>query len=217
MQNVIDLILRQRVVAIMRRIYGDDLYNLVGALADGGMKLVEVTFDQGDADCLAKTPHAIAELDRRFGGRMMVGAGTVLNPAQVDAAAGAGAKFIISPNVSADVIRRTKELGLVSMPGAMTPTELLTAHDLGADFVKVFPYVDLGIGYLKSILAPINHIRFVATGGVTDADLPKLFDIGFAGAGISIWLSEQKLIEEGNFAEFTRRAKIISDIVAAYS
>lgn len=214
-QATIEAIGKKKVVAILRRVYEDDLYKLVEALAEGGLGLVEVTFDQGDPDGVKKTSNAISELNKRFGDRMLVGAGTVLNPAQVDAAAGAGAKYIISPNVSQKVIEHTKEIGLVSMPGAMTPSEMLSAHDFGADFIKVFPYGDLGLSYMKSIIGPINHLKFIATGGVTEANLPELLDFGFTGAGIGNWLSDRKLIEAGDFAEFTRRAKAFTAMVEA--
>jgi 2-dehydro-3-deoxyphosphogluconate aldolase/(4S)-4-hydroxy-2-oxoglutarate aldolase len=173
---------------------------------------MEVTFDQADPDCVQKTCEAISMLREKMGDDMLFGAGTVLSTAQVDAAHKAGAEYIISPNVSLPVIARTKELGLVSIPGAMTPSEMVSAHEAGADFVKVFPVSDLGTRYIKSVMAPINHIMFVATGGVNEQNVKEYLDMGFVGAGIGGRLTERKLIEAGDFAEFTRRAKAFANI-----
>lgn len=143
---------------------------------------------------------------------MHFGAGTVLTPGQVDAAAQAGAEFIISPNSEPKVIRRTKELGLISIPGAMTPTEILMAHDCGADLVKLFPAATLGLAYVKDILAPISHVKMIATAGITEENFAQFLKLGLAGAGISGRLTDKKLIAEGNWAEFTRRAEAFRHI-----
>ena len=143
---------------------------------------------------------------------MQIGAGTVLSRQQVDAARQAGAQYIISPNVNLGVIERTKELGLVSMPGAMTPTEIMAAHDAGADFVKLFPATTLGFHYIKDIMAPISHVKLVATGGVTEENFGRYLSMGFAGAGVSGRLSEKTLLAQGNWEEITRRAKAFAGI-----
>lgn len=148
-----DFIEKNKVIAICRGTYGEQLINLVSALNDGGVKLVEVTFDQGDPECLTKTPKAIASLVKEFGNEVKIGAGTVLSIEQVEAAHQAGAEYIISPNTNSSVIKRTKELDMVSMPGALTPSEIISANEAGADFVKVFPVRALGIGYIKDILS----------------------------------------------------------------
>lgn len=209
-----EFITRHKVIAIVRRIYGEDLLNLSKALCAGGVKLMECTFDQQDPDCIKKTQEAIRALCAQHGEEMLFGAGTVLTPEQAEAARDAGAKYIISPNVNEAVIRKTKEMGLVSIPGAMTPSEILTAHDLGADLVKLFPATTLGFHYIKDILAPITHVKLVATGGVTEDNFQQYLDLGFAGAGVSGRLTDKKLIAEGNWAEFTRRAKVFSDMAA---
>jgi 2-dehydro-3-deoxyphosphogluconate aldolase/(4S)-4-hydroxy-2-oxoglutarate aldolase len=210
--NTRDFIAKYKVVAICRRIYGEDLKTLAAALLKGGVRLIEATFDQQDPDCVAKSCAAIHMLSELYGDTMLVGAGTVLSEQQVDAAFEANAKYIVSPNVNPAVVKRTKELGLVSMPGAMTPTEILAAHDYGADFVKLFPATTLGFKYIKDILAPITHVKLVATGGVTEENLHQYLELGFAGAGISGRLTDKKLIESGDFEELTRRAEVFSQI-----
>lgn len=215
--NTLDFISENKVITICRRVYGEDLLKLADALYAGGIKMIEVTFDQADPDCIEKTSECIRTLCDRFGDKMMFGAGTVLTAEQVEAAAKAGARYIISPNVDADVIARTKELGLVSIPGAMTPSEILTAHKLGADIVKLFPAGYLGFGYIKDILGPISHVKLCATGGVTEENWGKYLEFGFAGAGISGRLCDKKCIAAGDFEEITRRAKVFMDITRAHA
>lgn len=210
--NTYDFILQNKIVAIVRKVYGKELLSLAKALNEGGVKLIECTFDQQDPMCIEKTSEAIGMLCNNFGDDMMFGAGTVLSPSQVDAAYKAGARYIISPNVSERVINRTKQLGLVSIPGAMTPTEILTAHDLGADIVKLFPATTLGFKYIKDILAPITHVKLMATGGVNEENFGEYLSLGFAGAGISGRLSDKALIAAGDWNTITRRAEIFSDI-----
>lgn len=210
--DTIEFIRKHKAIAIIRKIYGDDLVRLGKALSDGGVRLMEVTFDQADPGCLTKTGESIRTLCRLYGDNMLIGAGTVMNTMQVETAKNAGAKYIISPNVSEEVITYTKNLGLVSIPGAMTPTEIAAAHDYGADFVKLFPIGDLPPGYIKSIKGPLGHIEYLATGGVSAKNFGGYLDSGFSGAGIGSYLSDRKLIAEGNFDELTRRAGEFSDI-----
>ena len=132
----------------------------------------------------------------------------------MDVAAQNGAEYIISPNTCAEVIRRTRELGLASIPGAMTPTEIIAAHDAGAHFVKLFPAAALGIPYLKSILSPISHIDLIATGGIGAENLASFLSAGCVGAGIGGSLCDRKLIASGQADAITRLARQITDIVS---
>ena len=207
-----EFISQHKVIAIIRKVYGEQLLELSKALRAGGVRLMECTFDQQDPDCINKNQQAISMLCEHHGDTMQIGAGTVLNRQQVDAAKQAGAQYIISPNVNLSVIERTKELGLVSMPGAMTPTEIMAAHDAGADFVKLFPATTLGFHYIKDIMTPISHVKLVATGGVTEENFGQYLSMGFAGAGVSGRLSEKALLAQGNWEEITRRAKTFAGI-----
>lgn len=212
-ENLREYIERNKVIAICRGTYGEKLIQLVTALEKGGVKLVEVTFDQGDKDCLKKTSEAIASLVENFQGKVCVGAGTVVTEEQVKIACKAGAEYIISPNTNPKVIKKTKELGMLSMPGALTPSEILSAHEAGADYVKVFPVGALGLGYIKDIRGPINHVKLVATAGVTPNNLEDYLDAGFSGFGISGYLTNKELIEAGKFDVLTEHAKELVDIV----
>lgn len=210
--NTLDFILEHKIITICRRVAEEDLLKLSDALKEGGVRLIEVTFDQANPDCVAETSRLIQALVNRHGDEMQIGAGTVLTREQVLAAKNAGATYIISPNTDVDIIHYTKELGLVSIPGAMTPSEIMTAHNAGADIVKLFPAGYLGFRYIKDILAPISHIKLCATGGVTEENWPEYLKFGFAGAGISGRLCDKKCIAENNYEEITRRAKTFVDL-----
>lgn len=205
--------LKHKIVTIVRRVYGEPLLSLSDALCAGGVRMIECTFDQQDPDGIRKTQEAIASLCERHGENMLFGAGTVLTPEQVVAAHEAGAQYIISPNVCEAVIAKTKELGMISMPGAATPTEIMNAHYAGADLVKLFPAGTMGFKYVKEILAPIGHVKLVATGGVTEENLGQYLELGFAGVGIGGRLADKKLMQEGNWEEITRRASAFARIV----
>ena len=204
--DTLNCLCKYKVVTVVRRLYGDDLLRLAHALHDGGVRLMECAFDQQDSACVEKTTEAIRSLRREMGEEMRFGAGTVLNRTQLEAAAAAGAEYIVSPNVNEKVITRTKELGLVSVPGALTPTEILSAHDMGADVVKLFPAMALGFSYIKDIMTPISHVKLMAAGGVNEENFSRFLSMGFVGAGISGRLTDKELIARGDYAELTRRA-----------
>ncbi len=201
-----------KIFAIVRKIYSDDLLRLAEALFSGGIRMLEITFDQSDPDCIKKTSNSIKMLDKVMGKIMLLGAGTVLNVAQVEAAKAAGAKYIVSPNTDERVVRYSKLNGLISIPGAMTPSEMVNAVEYGADYVKVFPVSDLGLKYMTSIMSPLNHIKFIATGGVGLDNLNDYFKIGFVAAGIGGFLADKKLILRGDYAELTNRARKFVEI-----
>jgi 2-dehydro-3-deoxyphosphogluconate aldolase/(4S)-4-hydroxy-2-oxoglutarate aldolase len=210
---VLEIIASHGIIAICRKIYGEDLLKLAAALQSGGVRLMEVTFDQSDPDCISRTAEGIRALCEKFPD-MCFGAGTVLTVPQVNAAKAAGGQFIISPNTDTDVIHHTKSLGLVSIPGAMTPTEMMKAHCLGADYVKLFPAATLGIQYLKDLTAPVNHVKILATGGISAYNLADFLLAGCRGAGISSSLCDKTKINAGNWNALTKNA---SEIVSIFN
>ncbi len=205
----------EKIIAICRGIYGHDLIALARALYEGGVKLIEVTFDQSDLDHLTKTPDAIRQLEAAVP-EMGIGVGTVVTQEQLQAASNGGARFVISPNTDSDIIRRTKELGLISIPGAMTPSEIVIARQAGADMVKLFPCAQLGVEYIKAIRAPLNDVPLVATGGIDVGNLEQYLSLGMAGAGIGGKLCNKKLIIEGRFDEITTLAQSYASIAAQF-
>lgn len=208
-ETVINAIEKEKIIAIARNLSVEDCVKAADALYEGGIRLVEVTFNLRQPDSYQQTADAIAAIRAKYEGRMLVGAGTVTYPELVDIAASGGAQYIISPDTNEAVIRRTRELGLVSIPGAMTPTEIMTAHRLGADFVKLFPSADLGVSYIKSIKAPISHVKLLATGGINENNVADYLNLGMAGAGVGGNLVSKKWIESNELEKITETARKI--------
>lgn len=205
-KDVLQRIQDGKIIAIIRGISSENIVSLAEAIRKGGVSCAEVTFDQTSRETIDDTLASIKKLCEHFGDEICVGAGTVMNSTQVRQAAEAGAKYIISPNVDPEVIEETKRLGLVSIPGAMTPTEAAHAYSLGADIVKLFPAGVLGAGYIKALKAPLKHIPVTAVGGVNAKNCAEFFSAGCIGIGVGGNLVSRKLVEEGRFDEITAAA-----------
>ena len=204
-------ILSSGLIAICRRIYGDDLLRLADALYQGGIRQIEVTFDQSDENGIEHTAEAIRSL-RAHCPDMDCGAGTVLNCQQVDAAKAADGTFIVAPNTDVSVIRYAKSMGMVAIPGAMTPSEIMTADAAGADIIKLFPAGWLGIPYIQDITAPISHLHLLATGGVTTDNFADFLRAGCCGAGLGGTLCDSGLIRDKNWSALQQRAETFSRV-----
>lgn len=200
-------------MAIVRGVESEKCLKVAQALYDGGIRLMEVTYDQKNPDSWKQTAQAIGDIAKAFEGKMLVGAGTVTSVELVEMTHEAGGMFIISPDCNVDVIRRTRELGMVSMPGVLTPTEIMTAHNAGADIVKIFPISDLGVGYLKAIRAPISHVKMMVVGGINEKNIGQYLAAGAVGAGIGGNLANKTWIEAGEFDKITETAKTLVQAV----
>lgn len=205
--ELISKVEQKKIIAIVRGVYADACVKLAQALYAGGIELMEVTFDQSQPERLSRTSDTVHAVKEAMDGKMVLGAGTVTSEEMVTLAHKAGASFIVSPDVNEAVIRKTRALGMVSMPGAMTPTEILTAHSYGADFVKVFPTSSLGAAYIKAIRGPINHVKLLAVGGVNEKNIAEFFAAGVVGAGVGGNLVNKTWIAEGAFDRITALAK----------
>ena len=206
-EQIIQKVLDKKIVAIVRGVYDEDCVNLAKALCAGGIELLEVTFDQSKPEALVRTSDTIRRLVEELGDKMAFGAGTVTSLEMLELAKNAGAQFIVSPDTNEEVIKATVAAGLVSMPGAMTPTEIVTAHRYGTDFVKVFPTSNLGAAYIKAIRGPINHIRLLAVGGVNEKNIGEFIKAGVNGAGVGGNLVNKEWIKNGEFDKITALAE----------
>lgn len=197
--TILEAMKQYRITAILRGIDREHLEPVVEALYAGGIRLLEITFNQGSATRLEDTAAAIARVKEIYGDRLHVGAGTVMSVEEVAAAHRAGAEFILAPNVDEPVIRAAVDRGLCAIPGAMTPTEIAGAYNAGAQIIKLFPAGNLGLGYCKAVMAPLNHIPMIAVGGVDQHNLPSFLKAGFLGAGIGSNLTDRRLIQAGDY------------------
>ena len=212
--EVIKAIEKEKIVAILRGIPSEKLLDTVQALYDGGIRLLEVTYSADGRVSDEETAENIARVVKEFEGKMFIGAGTVLTKKQVRLTEKSGGSFIISPDVNADVIKETVKCGLVSIPGALTPSEITAAHRFGADFVKLFPITNLGVSYVKALTAPLTHIKLLAVGGVKEDNIPEYLNAGVYGFGVSSNITDKKMIAEGNWAGITALAKKYTEVIA---
>lgn len=210
-KEVLNKILESKIIAIVRGIPSEEVVSLAKALVKGGISCIEVTFDQSSEEKAQDTLKAISNIRQALGDRVCVGAGTVMTVEQVDAAVAAGAEYMISPNINAAVIARTKELGKISIPGAMTPSEVADAYELGADIVKMFPAGVLGCDYIKAVKAPLKHIPVTAVGGVNPANCADFIRAGAVGVGVGGNLVSPQYVKEGRFDEITAIARSYVD------
>ena len=208
--EIIKDIEENKIIVIMRGFSTEQLIASVDAMEKGGIRLVEVTFDQTGATSDDTTAAYIRTLKERFEGRVRIGAGTVMTETQVEMAYNAGAEFIISPDCCEAVIKRTRELGMVSIPGAFTPTEAANAHRFGADFVKLFPNSEVKVSYLKALVAPLSHIKFLAVGGVNHENMAEYFAAGAKGIGVATAIADKRSIFAGDYEDITRRAGLFT-------
>ena len=204
--QVKQIIEQYKLIAIVRGLPGEQLEDLARAFLAGGIHLMEVTFSQQKPETWEQTAQGITMLGEEFPGQIIPGAGTVLTLDQLHMAYEAGAQYIISPNTDVDIIRRTKELGLVSMPGAFTASEIVTAYNAGADFVKVFPVGNLGPSYIKALKAPLAHIPMTAVGGVNEKNADDFLRAGAAGLGVGGNLVNKEWIANGEWDKITALA-----------
>jgi 2-dehydro-3-deoxyphosphogluconate aldolase / (4S)-4-hydroxy-2-oxoglutarate aldolase len=193
-------ILEVGIVAVVRSEQSTTLVKVVEALAEGGVSAAEVTFTVPDA------LDVIRQVRKEVGDAVVLGAGTVLDPETARAALLAGAEYIVSPVVNLDVIRLCRRYDKAVMPGAFTPTEVLTAWEAGADIVKVFPADIGGPGYLRALRGPLPQVRLMPTGGVDLSTAESFLKAGACCLGVGSSLVDPKAIAAGDFTRIRELA-----------
>lgn len=213
--DVLDLLNRHRLVAILRL---DDLSHAVAisrALLDGGVRLLEFTLTNPRALDTIRTLRD--ELPEFAAGEAALGAGSVITVEQAQNARGAGAQFLVAPIVATRVIRYGVELDLPVFPGALTPTEVHTALHAGARMVKLFPAARLGPGYLRDLLAPLPEARLMPTGGVSLDNIGEFFAHGAAAVAVGGALLDPAALRAGDWSVIRDRARRYVEAVDAAS
>ena len=201
-QEVLSLIRETGVVPIVRVAFASDALKTVEAIHNGGLRVVEVTMT---------VPGALGVLEKvadEFGDRLVLGAGTVLDPETARACMLAGAQFFVTPALKTSTIEMALRYSRPIMPGALTPTEILTAWEAGADMVKVFPCEVMGgAKYLKAVKAPLPQIELVPTGGVDLDNCGEFLKAGAAAVAVGSQLVNSKAVAEGNFDQIRNIAQ----------
>jgi len=206
-QSFIDKVAQHKIVAISRGTDPDALLPAAKAVVAGGIRLFELTFEQANPNTVSPTAESIRRLSvlREYG--VSIGAGTVMTVEQLRAAKDAGAEFILSPNLDAEVLKAAVDMDMPTVIGAMTPSEVAEAYHLGADIVKVFPAGLFGTAYIKALRGPMNHIPLMAVGNIDADNVASFLAAGCMSAGIGSSLMNGKLIREGQFDQLTALAK----------
>lgn len=206
--EILQHLLAEKVVAIVRLDSGEQLVKVAEALKAGGITVIEFTLSTPGALDMVK------EASARFGGDVLLGAGTVLDPETARAAILAGADFIVTPTVNLETIALCKRYGKPIVGGAMTPTEMLRAWEAGADLVKVFPASNIGgPDYIKAVLAPLPHLRLVPTGGVSAENASQYLKAGAAAVAVGGNLVNKKAVASSDWSTITAEARKLMEVV----
>jgi 2-dehydro-3-deoxyphosphogluconate aldolase/(4S)-4-hydroxy-2-oxoglutarate aldolase len=208
-KDILRSILDIGVVPVVRTSSAETAVLAIEAVYRGGIRAAEITMTVPGAI------HALEKLADEFGDRLVLGAGTVLDPETARMCMLAGAQFFVTPSLNLKTIEMVKRYSKIIMPGALTPTEVVTAWEAGADFVKVFPCGALGgAKYIKALKAPLPHIEMVPTGGVSLATTADFLRAGAAAVAVGAELIDAKTISEGRYEVFEERARLFLDEVA---
>lgn len=195
------------IVAVVRGESAEPVMKAIDAVMKGGVTIIEVTFTVPGA------LEIIRQLAKEIPDNVVLGAGTVLDPKTAANAIEAGAQFIVSPSLNLDVIKTVIDAGKAVMPGALTPTEVVTAWQAGADLVKIFPITSMGPGYLKDLHGPLPQVQFIPTGGIDLSNAADYIKAGAAALGVGGSLVDKKLVAAGDWAALTDRAVKFTQIV----
>lgn len=199
--QILQRLLDPGIIAIIRADSSEQLVEAAEALLAGGVTAMEVTMT---------TPNAlevVKAVTQRFGDRILMGVGSVIDVPTVDAAVAAGAEFIVTPVTKPEVIAAANRLEKPIASGAFTPTECLLAHESGADFVKLFPAEFNGPAYVKTLLAPLPQLRIVPTGGVTPQTAGAFLAAGSVALGVGSALVSKEILRDRDWKQLTARAE----------
>ena len=214
--EALELVLQAKLVAILRGVPMERIPGVVEALIDGGVRVLEFTFDHSSPDDIQANAEKIRFAVERYANKVLIGCGTALSVAEVEAAHAAGAGLVVTPNVNVNVIARAKEFGMVVMPGALSATECVTAYEAGADIVKLFPAGELGIGYIKALRGPLGFIPMSAVGGVKVDNVSEFLNAGVCGFGVGGQLVLSDAVKSGDYDAIKARARAFVQAISEW-
>jgi 2-dehydro-3-deoxyphosphogluconate aldolase/(4S)-4-hydroxy-2-oxoglutarate aldolase len=209
-QSPLQRVLDHTIVAVIRAVSGELLADVAESLLAGGVEVMEVTFT------VPRAVRVLEQVAERVGDRILLGAGTVLDAETCRTAILAGAEFIVSPSTHVDVIQTCKRYSKLVMPGAFTPTEVVTAWQAGADIVKIFPSEITGPRYLKALQGPLPHVRLMPTGGVNLETATEFLRCGACALGVGSSLVDPKVVAAGDLKKIEGLARQYVQIVQEF-
>lgn len=204
---LLSLVNKYKIIPILRGMELEDARFLVDCFREADLKILEVSLNQPNS------LDVLENLVKEFGDDMIIGAGTVLTKEIANDAKNAGAMFFLSPNVSKQVAETAKEMEIPYIPGALSPTEINYASELGAQVIKVFPVRQVGASYIRDVLASLNTVSLLAVGGVGPENMREFFDAGVKGVGVGSSLVAQEWIEKRDRKQTLARLKEYKRIV----
>ena len=208
-ETTAQIIERVGLIPVLRARTAAQAHTVVQAMIAGGVTVVEVTMTVPGAIELLK------ELKQEYGSRLLLGSGTVTTASEAQSTINAGAEFVVSPSLHPEVIQVTRSNGKLSIPGALTPTEVITAHRAGAEYVKIFPCSAMGgASYLKSLLAPFPFLKLIPTGGVTLETARTFVHAGARALGVGSDLVNLAAIDAGQPEKITETARAYLKVIA---
>jgi 2-dehydro-3-deoxyphosphogluconate aldolase / (4S)-4-hydroxy-2-oxoglutarate aldolase len=208
--NKIEVLEKVKVLGLLAVIRGPSpelTVQMVEALVNGGVKGIEITYSTPDAEEVVKT------LAKKFGDSIVLGMGTLTKPEQAESAKAAGASFLVSPICETKLVKAMIKTGLLTMAGALTPTEVFQAYNLGADVIKIFPGSLGGPAYIKALKGPFPYIPMMPTGGVNAGNVVEWFSTGVVAVGAGSELCPPQLAKDGKFDEISKRASEFVQVV----
>ncbi|MCL4562017.1 MAG: bifunctional 4-hydroxy-2-oxoglutarate aldolase/2-dehydro-3-deoxy-phosphogluconate aldolase [Chloroflexi bacterium] len=200
-KEILDQIQFLGLLAVIRGPSAELTVKMVEALVAGGVTGIEITYSTPNAE------EVVARLAQQHGSEILLGMGTLTKPEQAQSAKDAGANFLVSPICEPELVRAMAASGLVTMAGALSPTEVFQAYSLGSDVVKIFPGSLAGPAYIKALKGPFPYIPLMPTGGVSESNLGEWFAAGVIGVGAGSELCPPSLAREGKFEEISMRAR----------
>lgn len=207
---IVEELLKRKAVAVIRIQQPEKLKKVIEALNAGGISVAEITLTVPNALQLIKT------MTDELSSDILIGVGSVLNGETAEKAISAGAKYVVSPILKKEIIDTAHKFDVPAMPGCFTPTEIQQAYEMGADVIKVFPADIVGMNFFKAVLAPMQHLRLMPTGGVTIENAGDWFKAGACAVGLGTSLLDKKAIQEENYSKLTENAlNIMKNISAA--
>lgn len=206
--------LERKVIVVCRGIAREEIADVASALYEGGIRFMEVPFNQADPSTFAETAAKIKTVKEALGDKMHVGAGTVITMEQFELAKAAGAEIIVSPTMEEDVITATKAAGLISMPGCATPSEMTKAYKLGADLIKLFPSSIVDLKVIKEIRVPLNHLPLVCFGGVSAENIQEVLATGVVGVGVASAVLDKQALANKDYEKIKALAKTLTGKLA---
>lgn len=212
-KNYLEDFEKHKVIVVCRGVDLEEIVHVAQAMYDGGIRFMEVPFIQDDPASFPLTAAKIKAVKEGLAGKMHIGAGTVITMEQFRLAKKAGAEVIVSPCMDEKIIKSAKRAGLIAMPGCTTPSEMVRANQLGAEYIKLFPASVTTLKTIKEIKVPLSHLKLICFGGVSAENIAEVLATGVSGVGMASCVLDKAALANKDYAKITQLAKAVTEQV----